>query len=118
MASLHILPTLTAGRRLRLIPKLQPPLLIAAELLFGFLQLYINCNALPMTLFFPILDAFIVLTDGANVKMERALLKNLIFHAGYWQLIMMRKGGERKGSCEVEVLKAASEDQSNFCKLH
>lgn len=71
-----------------------------------------------MTLFFPILDAFIVLTDGANVKMERALLKNLIFLAGYWQLIMMRKGGERKGSCEVEVLKAASEDQSNFCKLH
>lgn len=72
-----------------------------------------------MTLFFPILDAFIVLTDGTNVKMERALLKNLIFLAGYWQLIMMRKGGgKRKGSCEVEVLKAASEDQSNFCKLH
>lgn len=74
-----------------------------------------------MTLFFPILDAFIVLTDGTNVKMERALLKNLIFLAGYWQLIMMRRGvgvGWRKGSCEVEVLKAASEDQSNFCKLH
>lgn len=49
-----------------------------------------------MTLFFPILDAFIVLTDGTNVKMERALLKNLIFLAGYWQLIMMRKGGREK----------------------
>lgn len=82
---MYILPTLTAGRRLRLILKLLPQFL-RAELLqklwLAFLLSSINCNAMSVTLFVLSLPGLI---DSTNVEMERALLKKILA-IPYWPM--------------------------------
>lgn len=73
MASLCILPTLTAGRRLGFILELLAPSL-RAELLqklkLGFLQSSVNCHAMSVTLFVLALLTFTPLIDSMDIQME------------------------------------------------
>lgn len=71
MASLYILPALTAVRCLRLILKLLPQCLrgeLAGEIMPWVLQSTVNCSAMSVALCVSILHAFVFLMTAQAMK--------------------------------------------------